>query len=449
MGAGMRFAKALVLAWTRLYTAGLPEELRARRCAEIESDVWEFEHDPNRPRFAAAHLLLRLVSGIWHDLSWRVEQRTPHLAPQRLMLSGTPRHPVIVTSAFTCSLTVHLIVGVAVTWLVAFPFHRRPLIAMHSTQSATAPSPEFSGSETDETDSSVPGGAEANTFLEKLLQNRYALSVNRGELAGAGADVLRLAIERARFVLLGETHGNPETPAFFGAVCNTAGPMGFRTLAVEEGPGTAAHLEAFAKQPGGLAQLRAFEKRSPDTIHLYSRREEFDMLQQCARALGAGFQLWGLIEEGIFRTPPTDPGEGRRRERVMKSVFDANYQKASIAAEPPAKVLLKFGAFHVYRGLNPVGGTGIGNHVAELAAVHGAESLHIRVIPVKGVTGRPGAQYLQPMLDNLLPSEWTMFDLRPLRRSVDYAANPELGTLVFGYDILIMVPEGRPATQIR
>ena len=41
MGAGVSFAKALVLAWTRLYTAGLPDEMRARRCAEIESDVWE------------------------------------------------------------------------------------------------------------------------------------------------------------------------------------------------------------------------------------------------------------------------------------------------------------------------------------------------------------------------------------------------------------------------
>jgi hypothetical protein len=41
-----------------------------------------------------------------------------------------------------------------------------------------------------------------------------------------------------------------------------------------------------------------------------------------------------------------------------------------------------------------------------------------------------------------------MFDLRPLRQSLNGAINPEFATLVFGYDILVMVPESRPVTEI-
>ena len=48
-----------------------------------------------------------------------------------------------------------------------------------------------------------------------------------------------------------------------------------------------------------------------------------------------------------------------------------------------------------------------------------------------------------------------MFDLRPLRQDVAApggamgAVNPELATLVFGYDILVIVPESTPSAKIR
>jgi hypothetical protein len=56
------------------------------------------------------------------------------------------------------------------------------------------------------------------------------------------------------------------------------------------------------------------------------------------------------------------------------------------------------------------------------------------------------------MFSNLLPSDGTMFDLRPLRQDLNApggAINPDLATLVFGYDILVIVPQGTPSTEIR
>jgi hypothetical protein len=325
-------------------------------------------------------------------------------------------------------------------------------------------------------------------------------------------------------------------------------------MAVEEGPLVAAELEGWARRPDGLAQLVAFKKAFPDSINVSNAREEFDMLQQCARVGQGEFRVWGLNQEGlggaglilsrvlasrvgndarptmqqllqkndeahrqavqsgrifdlfmiaaddkaladgaallqkdgspearslfgslvesheINRTSPAEYGNARRRERLMKRLFAANYTRAARTGAAPPKVLLKFGAYHLYRGLNPVHGSGIGNYVAEFAEGQGAQSLHIRLMPVKGsqpiypkvgqpaqlrqfnYADQPGSRYLQPIFSNLLPSDWTMFDLRPLRQDLNApgaALDSSLATLVFGYDILVMVPEGTPSTEIR
>lgn len=172
----------------------------------------------------------------------------------------------------------------------------------------------------------------------------------------------------------------------------------------------------------------------------------------------------------INRTSPAEYVNARRRERLMKTLFAANYARAAPTAAAPPKVLLKFGAYHVYRGLNPVHGSGIGNYVAEFAESQGARSLHIYLMAVKGsqpihpgvdqpaqlrpfnLADQPGFRYLQPVFSNLLGSGWTMFDLRPLRPDLNApggAMNPDMATLIFGYDILVIVPEGTPSTEIR
>jgi hypothetical protein len=43
-----------------------------------------------------------------------------------------------------------------------------------------------------------------------------------------------------------------------------------------------------------------------------------------------------------------------------------------------------------------------------------------------------------------------LFDLRPLRHDFNAlgSVNPDLATLVFGIDMLVLVPEGTPSTKI-
>jgi hypothetical protein len=54
--------------WTRLYTAGLPVDLRDARRAEVESDLWESVADGAPSR----HILARVALGLADDLSWSV-----------------------------------------------------------------------------------------------------------------------------------------------------------------------------------------------------------------------------------------------------------------------------------------------------------------------------------------------------------------------------------------
>jgi len=70
-------ASALSRAWVRLYTARLPVTLRDSRRAEVETDLWEHQHDHRAsrtpPRITATEILLRTCLGAVDDLAWRVD----------------------------------------------------------------------------------------------------------------------------------------------------------------------------------------------------------------------------------------------------------------------------------------------------------------------------------------------------------------------------------------
>ena len=68
VGVSAAFAAAVTRGWTRVYTLGLPKDLRAARLAEIESDLWESLHDPET---SSPRILPRLAGGLIDDVCWR------------------------------------------------------------------------------------------------------------------------------------------------------------------------------------------------------------------------------------------------------------------------------------------------------------------------------------------------------------------------------------------
>jgi hypothetical protein len=81
----------IVRAWTRVYTWHLRPDLQARRRAEIDSDLWEFQQDPEPHRGAspARQIVLRLLRGMPHDLCWCVEQADVMHRSRHARLAGT------------------------------------------------------------------------------------------------------------------------------------------------------------------------------------------------------------------------------------------------------------------------------------------------------------------------------------------------------------------------
>lgn len=73
----MTLAIGLTRWWVRLYTKGLPPEMRDARRAEIESDLWEQGEDStasgSKPDETALQVFVRLLLGTPADLSWRLE----------------------------------------------------------------------------------------------------------------------------------------------------------------------------------------------------------------------------------------------------------------------------------------------------------------------------------------------------------------------------------------
>ena len=249
-----------------------------------------------------------------------------------------------------------------------------------------------------------------------------------------------------------------------------AGLMLDRILDTHPGPESAAAIRSLL-QKSEAANAKA--RGSGRIGDLYMISADDDDLAAAAAALKKDgtpqarslFTSFARSHE-INRAWPADAG---RRFRLMKSLFAADYAEAGGTKAGSPKVLLKFGAFHIYRGFNPTHGSGIGNYVAEFADANGAESLHICFMAVKytqriypGI-GRPAierafnlkddpySRYLQSILDNELESDWTLIDLRPLRQALREAptmANPQFSTLVFGMDLLVIIPEATASTRI-
>jgi len=404
----------------------------------------------------------------------------------------------------------------------------------------------------------LPALAEENKFSKLVLENRYQLGFDEGRLSGTGLPVLKNALAKTQFVLIGEDHGISQIPEFAGAVCDLIGPQGFHTMAIETGPLAASELQQWITGDSGRTELVAFEKKFPESIAFYNFQEEYDLLSHCARsAKGGPFQLWGLDQElmgssgliltrileshpgkeaaeatqrllqkndeahaaavksgspgdifmmtvsddelnnlrdllrkegnptsvalidaliksrDIYRKNMSGSGYESNRERalLMKSNFLNDYKQATQADGAPPKVLLKTGAWHMYKGINPLRNNDLGNFVTELADGQGTTSLHIMILGVKGSQlrfagiGRPYQAgdfnlaedkdsdflFLKPMFDNLETVGWTMFDLRGLRkgfRSLE-PVDKEMERLIFGYDLLVLIPNATPSKQIQ
>jgi hypothetical protein len=184
--------------------------------------------------------------------------------------------------------------------------------------------------------------------------------------------------------------------------------------------------------------------------------------------------LDGLIESRqIYQKNMNGSGfeSNRQRALLMKRNFMRNYEFASEDDDAPAKVILKFGGEHTFKGFNPLHNNDLGNLVSELADAHRAKSVHILLLGLKGKQlrfagiGRPFQAgelnlaedkdsdflYLKPVFDRISGEGMSLFDLRAFRNHFS-ALGPvdrEMERLILGNDFLIIIPNAVPSTAIQ
>jgi len=252
------------------------------------------------------------------------------------------------------------------------------------------------------------------------------------------------------------------------------------TRILETHPNKAATDEAQRLlQKNDEAHAAAVKSGSPgDTFMITSSEAELSRLRDLLRKQGtADSQSLALIDAMIvsrdiyLKNMTAGYESNRERALLMKRTFEQEYTRATQAEGKPPKVLLKFGGDHTYKGFNPLRNNDLGNFLTELADGQGTASLHILILGVKGSQLRfagighpfqPGDfnlaedkdsdfLFLKPMFDNLTSDGWTMFDLRGLRQGFRSLGpvDKELERMIFGNDLLVLIPQATPSRQIR
>ena len=146
------------------------------------------------------------------------------------------------------------------------------------------------------------------------------------------------------------------------------------------------------------------------------------------------------------------------RGKLMKRQF-MDYYRAAQEEEKMPKVVFKFGANHMERGLTPTNIFDIGNMAAEMAAMNGKESLHIKFTGAKGNSFNSLAgpqefdatenwpELIKEALNDKLDTEnWLLVDLRPLRHQRLKGITPDLKRLIFNFDLWVIPTTAHPVS---
>ncbi|HSR67026.1 MAG TPA: hypothetical protein VLU25_03715 [Acidobacteriota bacterium] len=219
----------------------------------------------------------------------------------------------------------------------------------------------------------------------------------------------------------------------------------------EEAAAYVRELQALAMEG---AQAYIATQSADNVFYNAATPEQFEQLR--SKMSGAGEEAAKIVDEmeatahiyRLFRSGKNYQSN-YDRIRLMKQHLNEGFRLIYQGVDTP-RILMKFGSVHGARGYSALNQLDIGNQAAELAALMGGDSLHLQVIGARydreGQVIEVGqrAPHLKVFFDNLLESQLTVFDLRPLRpyfhRKSNRQGYEQLNDLVWGYDLLAVYP---------
>ncbi|EZH74166.1 hypothetical protein ATO12_14955 [Aquimarina atlantica] len=148
--------------------------------------------------------------------------------------------------------------------------------------------------------------AQNDYSIDSIIQsNKYTFKIVNNEIIGNGKDFLKKEAGNSQFFMIGELHGNQETPLFTSAILNLLKPVGYNNFAIEIGPFSNKKLLSIIKQKNGVDSLSNFYKKyNPDNltnpIPFFDGMDEVRMLQT---ALINNYTIWGIDQEFVYAAP--------------------------------------------------------------------------------------------------------------------------------------------------
>ncbi len=179
-----------------------------------------------------------------------------------------------------------------------------------------------------------------------------------------------------------------------------------------------------------------------------------------------------LSRDGYFKNS--------RRTDLMKENFMKYFMDEFQETGEYPKVMVKLGSNHIFRHFNEQHLPDLGNYMANLAKSLGENSLHVALYQAKSTTiwwisenaqkgnlqprDKPYEYSYPPVLVDIAPkTQWTLFDLRPLREliwrqrwveeedKIEWLKNAPEGLIKIAesQDLVIIIPETTPQTLLR
>jgi hypothetical protein len=217
------------------------------------------------------------------------------------------------------------------------------------------------------------------------------------------------------------------------------------------------------------AFARALREQNPGLFYMFGGSPAlFGRLREALRpAAGSeADRILGLMDETLAINQLFLAGRGYesnlRRSTLLKRQFLRMYDSTRTAEKQPPWVLLKFGAAHLLRGLNPSNQFDLGTLLPDLAlaghgvglslyVMGGAGSRHAQFDPrVLQSVEAPGeateSEWARPFLEAADSAQWTVFDLGALRPQLQGWGNlsPDLKQVLYGVDLVVVLSGSGP-----
>ncbi len=244
-------------------------------------------------------------------------------------------------------------------------------------------------------------------------------------------------------------------------------------LATNPGPDAKAEFEELLKKEKEARAAAAKSGNPGDLFMMSAKQEELEHASELLKRQGKpeSQKLFAALLESRDIYQKNMSGDyyasNRQRALLMKRNFSENFAATTQREGVLPKIIFKFGAYHMYRGMNPMHSSELGSLISEAAEANQLTSVHILVVGVKGEQlhfagiGKPAEAgpldlatdkdssflFLKPLFDAQVENSWTLYDLRALRDGFSKYGkiDSELERAIFGYDFVVLIPDPKPS----